>query len=187
MIRRTHAPRAGRGWPLAGPRAAAGAAGRGGRPQGVRIPACTTPSASPAYTGAQRPRARLGAESEGRVIPFCRLDPAEEAIAEGERAIGAGARGIKLHPRAQAVRFRRAARWMPSSRLAEDASVPILIHAGRGMPPIADGLGRSRLAAPGGGVDPRARRDLRSGGSSPRGLRITPGCSTTAPASSPWT
>src|ERR1700689_1667063 len=45
------------------------------------------------------------AESESRLIPFARLDPAEEPIAEGERSLAAGARGIKLHPRAQAFSF----------------------------------------------------------------------------------
>ena len=58
----------------------------------------------------------------------------------GERCLALGARGIKLHPRAQAFGFgdRPAeAIW----RVAQTAKVPILIHAGRGMPrmdPLAD-------------------------------------------------
>ncbi len=82
---------------------------------------------------------KWSAESDSRLTPFCRLDPAEDPIGEGERALGAGARGIKLHPRAQDFVFDG-----PEMRaifaLADDAHVPILIHAGRGLPPLADGL-----------------------------------------------
>jgi predicted TIM-barrel fold metal-dependent hydrolase len=78
-------------------------------------------------------------ESEGRLLPFCRLDPAEDPLAEGERCLAAGARGIKLHPRAQAFGF--ASPEMDSIfALAEGAGVPILIHAGRGLPPLGDEL-----------------------------------------------
>lgn len=78
-------------------------------------------------------------ESEGRLIPFCRLDPAEDPIKEGTRCLQAGARGIKLHPRAQAFDFSGAA-MQGIFALAEEAGVPILIHAGRGLPPLAEGL-----------------------------------------------
>jgi uncharacterized protein len=87
------------------------------------------------------------AESDGRLIPFCRLDPAEAPIAEGERCIAKGARGIKLHPRAQAFAF-DGPEMDGIFTLAEEASVPILIHAGRGMPPIADGLADLTLRHP---------------------------------------
>jgi len=78
-------------------------------------------------------------ESEGRLIPFCRLDPAENPLAEGERCLAAGARGIKLHPRAQEFTF-DGQEMDGIFALAEDANVPVLIHAGRGLPPVADGL-----------------------------------------------
>lgn len=86
-------------------------------------------------------------ESDGRLTPFCRLDPAEEPVAEGERCIAAGARGIKLHPRAQAFAF-ESPEMSDIFALAEEAGVPILIHAGRGMPPIADGLADLALRHP---------------------------------------
>jgi uncharacterized protein len=86
-------------------------------------------------------------ESEQRLIPFCRLDPAEEPVAEGERCIAKGARGIKLHPRAQAFAF-DGPEMDGIFTLAEEAGVPILIHAGRGMPPIADGLADLALRHP---------------------------------------
>jgi hypothetical protein len=86
-------------------------------------------------------------ESDGRLIPFCRLDPAEAPVAEGERCIAKGARGIKLHPRAQAFAF-DGPEMDGIFTLAEEADVPILIHAGRGMPPIADGLADLALRHP---------------------------------------
>ena len=87
-------------------------------------------------------------ESEGRLVPFCRLDPAEEPLAEAQRCLAAGARGIKLHPRAQGFDFN--GREMDDVfALAESARVPILIHAGRGLPPLADGLADVALRHPG--------------------------------------
>ncbi|HEX4837924.1 MAG TPA: amidohydrolase family protein [Solirubrobacteraceae bacterium] len=86
-------------------------------------------------------------ESDGRLIPFCRLDPTEGPIAEGERCLGKGARGIKLHPRAQEFSF-DGPEMDGIFELAGEADVPILIHAGRGMPPIADGLADLALRHP---------------------------------------
>lgn len=97
------------------------------------------PERQPAYSVPNDRVIAWASESEGRLAPFCRLDPAEDPIAEGERCLAAGARGIKLHPRAQDFVFDG-----PEMRaifaLAERAQVPILIHAGRGLPPLADGL-----------------------------------------------
>src|SRR4051794_9652534 len=42
------------------------------------------------------------AESDGRLVAFGRVDPnAGDAVGEAARALDAGARGIKLHPRAE--------------------------------------------------------------------------------------
>lgn len=82
---------------------------------------------------------RWAGESEGRLVPFCRLDPAEDPIPEGRRCIEAGARGIKLHPRAQAFDF-SGGKMQDIFALAEEANVPILVHAGRGLPPLAEDL-----------------------------------------------
>lgn len=87
------------------------------------------------------------AQSQGRLIPFCRLDPAEAPLEEARRAISKGARGIKLHPRAQSFAF-DVPEMDAIFGLAEEAGVPILIHAGRGMPPIADGLADVALRHP---------------------------------------
>lgn len=87
-------------------------------------------------------------QTDGRLVPFCRLDPAEDPVAEGERCLAAGAKGIKLHPRAQAFDF-EGDQMDGIFALAEEAEVPILIHAGRGLPPLADGLVDLALAHPG--------------------------------------
>jgi uncharacterized protein len=79
--------------------------------------------------------------SEGRFIPFVRLDLAESPIEEAERCVDFGARGIKLHPRAQRFLLNDE-RLAPVFALAAERGVPILIHGGRGLPPIADHLAR---------------------------------------------
>jgi uncharacterized protein len=105
------------------------------------------PERQPAYRVPNDRVLAWAGESEGRLIPFCRLDPAEEPAAEGERCLAGGARGIKLHPRAQAFAF-DGPEMERIFALAREARVPILIHAGRGMPPIADGLANLALRYP---------------------------------------
>jgi uncharacterized protein len=79
--------------------------------------------------------------SGGRLIPFVRLDLAENPIEEAQRCLDLGARGIKLHPRAQRFLLNDE-RLGPVFALAAERRVPILIHGGRGLPPIADHLAR---------------------------------------------
>src|SRR5436305_184846 len=55
------------------------------------------------------------------------------------RPHGRGARGIKLHPRAQRFLLNDE-RLAPVFELAAERRVPILIHGGRGLPPIASEL-----------------------------------------------
>jgi hypothetical protein len=74
-------------------------------------------------------------ESKGRLIPFCRLDPGDDPIAEAQRCLALGARGIKLHPRAQSFGF-DGPEVDSIFAFAAEARVPIIIHAGRGMPPM---------------------------------------------------
>jgi predicted TIM-barrel fold metal-dependent hydrolase len=81
------------------------------------------------------------ARSEGRLIPFVRLDLGERPIEEAERCLDLGARGIKLHPRAQKFLLDDE-RLAPVFAVAAERKVPILIHGGRGLPPIADDLAR---------------------------------------------
>src|SRR5207247_2336168 len=79
--------------------------------------------------------------SGGKLIPFVRLDMNEEPIEEAARCLDRGARGIKLHPRAQKFLLNDE-RLAPVFELAAGRRVPILIHGRRGLPPIAGHLSR---------------------------------------------
>ncbi len=68
-----------------------------------------------------------------------RLDLAESPIEEARRCLDLGARGIKLHPRAQKFSVGDE-RLDAVFALAVEREVPILIHGGRGLPPIGDHL-----------------------------------------------
>jgi predicted TIM-barrel fold metal-dependent hydrolase len=106
------------------------------------------PERKPSYSLPNDRVLAWAAQSEGRLVPFSRLDPSEGPLAEAERCLAAGARGIKLHPRAQDFVF-DGGDMDGVFKLAEEAAVPILIHAGRGLPPLADGLVDLALRHPG--------------------------------------
>jgi uncharacterized protein len=99
------------------------------------------PDRHPAFRAANDRTLVYAERSGGRLIPFVRLDLAEEPIEEATRCLDAGARGIKLHPRAQRFLLNDE-RLAPVFALAAERGVPILIHGGRGLPPIADHLAR---------------------------------------------
>jgi predicted TIM-barrel fold metal-dependent hydrolase len=97
------------------------------------------PDRHPGFRAANDRTLAFAARSDGRLIPFVRLDLNESPMEEAVRCLDLGARGIKLHPRAQ--KFTASdARLEPVFALAAERGVPILIHGGRGLPPIADGL-----------------------------------------------
>jgi predicted TIM-barrel fold metal-dependent hydrolase len=79
--------------------------------------------------------------SGGRLEPLCRLDPNADPIAEARRCLAAGARGFKLHPRAEGFELHHpeVARIVA---IADERRLPVLIHAGRGIP----ALGRDAVA-----------------------------------------
>jgi hypothetical protein len=68
-------------------------------------------------------------------VAFCRLDPHADPLAEAERCLAAGAVGVKLHPRAEAFELAT-----PELRdvfgLADERRLPVLVHAGRGIPAL---------------------------------------------------
>ena len=97
------------------------------------------PDRHPAFSAANDRSLAFAERSEGRFVPFVRLDLGERPIDEAVRCLDAGARGIKLHPRAQKFLLNDE-RLAPVFELAADRRVPILIHGGRGLPPIADSL-----------------------------------------------
>ncbi len=99
------------------------------------------PDRHPAFRAANDRTLAYAARSDGRLVPFVRLDLSEGPIDEAVRCLDLGARGIKLHPRAQRFLLDDE-RLAPVFELASDRKVPILIHGGRGLPPIADALAR---------------------------------------------
>lgn len=81
------------------------------------------------------------AASGGRLIPFCRVDPGDEgAVTELQRSLDRGHRGIKLHPRGE--KFTMGDPGVARvAAVAAERGVPILVHAGRGIP----ALGRATI------------------------------------------
>lgn len=100
--------------------------------------ALNDPDRFPAYRVPNDRVLAWAAESGGRLIPFVRLAlGGDDPLAEAERCIDLGARGIKLHPRSQAFSVADP-RFEAVFALAAERRLPVLIHAGRGLPP---GLG----------------------------------------------
>ena len=97
------------------------------------------PDRVPAFTAANDRTLAYAAANPDRIIPFVRLDLAESPIEEARRCLDLGARGIKLHPRAQKFSVGDE-RLDAVFALAVEREVPILIHGGRGLPPIGDHL-----------------------------------------------
>jgi len=99
------------------------------------------PDRHPSFRAGNDRTLEAAARSDGRLIPFVRLALDEGPLEEARRCLDAGARGIKLHPRAQRFLLNDE-RLAPVFELAGERRVPILIHGGRGLPPIADHLHR---------------------------------------------
>lgn len=76
-------------------------------------------------------------ESGGLLIPFCRVNPHDHPEVEARRCLAAGARGIKLHPRAEQFTLDHPG-VRPLFALAAEERVPVLIHAGRGIPALGE-------------------------------------------------
>jgi uncharacterized protein len=89
-------------------------------------------------------------ESDGVIVPFCRVNPHDGAVAEAERSLANGARGIKLHPRAEQFTLDNPEVHRLVA-IANERTLPVLIHAGRGIPAL--GLHAVELA----GEFPNAR------------------------------
>jgi hypothetical protein len=73
--------------------------------------------------------------SDGRLAALCRLNPEDRPLAETERCLDAGARGIKLHPRAERFTLDHPA-LRDVFALAHERRLPVLVHAGRGIPAL---------------------------------------------------
>jgi hypothetical protein len=75
------------------------------------------------------------AASEDRLVAFCRVDPRQDPVGEVRRCVAAGARGVKLHPRAEQFDLDEPGVREIAAE-AHDMRLAILIHAGRGIPAL---------------------------------------------------
>lgn len=99
------------------------------------------PGAGGQFRSANQAVADAARSHPERIVAFCRLDPLHDGWEEElRRAVGDGARGLKLHPVAQ--RFRpespECARVVAA---ATEAGLPVLLHAGFGARPLAEPIG----------------------------------------------
>ena len=87
--------------------------------------------------------------ADGRIVPFCRIDPLRRGAARAmDRAAAGGAVGLKLHPVAQ--RFRPEHPDAAAAvREATARGWPVTIHAGYGARPLARPIAALLDAAPG--------------------------------------
>ena len=88
-------------------------------------------------------------ESDGRLVPFCAARPSRRPRWRGRTLFGRRRTRDQAAPTRAGVRVRRRGDGRVSSRSPKSACVPILIHAGRGLPPLADGLADLALRHPG--------------------------------------
>jgi predicted TIM-barrel fold metal-dependent hydrolase len=80
------------------------------------------------------------AASGGRLFALGRVSPhAEDAVAEAERCLRAGARGIKLHPRSDAFGLPHPVVGRVAALVSEHDGV-LLFHAGRGIPHLGESV-----------------------------------------------
>ena len=111
------------------------------------------------YPAANDMVAAEAAASDGRLFAFCRLDPHDSPLEEARRCLDNGARGIKLHPRAEGFNLDHpgaAGRVRPRRRAPAADPLPRRARHPRARPPRRRGLlAPSRAAA-----DPRPRRHL---------------------------
>jgi uncharacterized protein len=80
------------------------------------------------------------AASGGRLVPLGRVSPHhEDAVAEARRCLEAGARGFKLHPRSDEFELPHPAVEQVVA-LAHEQRLPVLFHAGRGIPHLGEAV-----------------------------------------------
>jgi uncharacterized protein len=80
------------------------------------------------------------AASGGRLVALARVSPHhEDAVAEARRCVDAGARGFKLHPRSDEFQLPHPAVEQVVA-IADEHRMPVLFHAGRGIPHLGEAV-----------------------------------------------
>jgi predicted TIM-barrel fold metal-dependent hydrolase len=83
---------------------------------------------------------RSAAESGGRLLALGRIDPnAPDALEEARRCLADGARGFKLHPRSDGFQLPHPV-VEEIVALAGERDMPVLFHAGRGIPDLGESV-----------------------------------------------
>jgi predicted TIM-barrel fold metal-dependent hydrolase len=89
------------------------------------------------------------AESGGRLVALGRIDPnAPDALKEAHRVLEGGARGFKLHPRSDAFQLPHPVVEQVVA-LAGEHRLPVLFHAGRGIPDLGESVVHMATEHPG--------------------------------------
>jgi predicted TIM-barrel fold metal-dependent hydrolase len=107
---------------------------------GIHHAACTPLQQASGYVAENERIRELATASRGRLLALHRCDPrALDPAADARAGLDAGAVGLKWHPRAeQFSMLDDVAR--DTAAVAGEAGVPILIHAGRGMERLGEGV-----------------------------------------------
>jgi predicted TIM-barrel fold metal-dependent hydrolase len=107
--------------------------------------AAVTPMHEPdGYPAANDAVLEAAERSGGRLVALCRLDPHNDPVPEARRCLQAGARGIKLHPRAEGFALSDPD-VVPIFELAHEERLLVLVHAGRGIASLGrDGVDLAR-------------------------------------------
>ncbi len=82
----------------------------------------------------------VAAASGGRLLALHRCDPrAGDPARDAQAGLASGAVGLKWHPRAERFAMDDDVAWQTAA-VANEAAAPILIHAGRGMDRLGEGV-----------------------------------------------
>jgi predicted TIM-barrel fold metal-dependent hydrolase len=119
---------------------------RGGVTRACAFPFQAPPGAG--YAAANAEVLAAATASGGRIAAFCRSEPGERFRGELTSALDAGACGIKLHTSLPGFDFSHPALDVAFA-LAAERRVPMLLHTGRAVPPLARDLGRLLERHPG--------------------------------------
>ena len=123
-------------------------------------------------------------QAGGLLVPFCRVNPHDgRGRAKPSARSSAGARGDQAAPARRGVHA-RSSRGPEDVRAGQRATLPVLIHAGRGIPALGRHAIAARRGVPGRAPDPRPRGRQRPRLDLASGARTARTCCSTPPGGS---